>query len=70
MSKRAENEYVGVSTGKLDQSCETLCRKGSLLSLDCHDDSFVNIPAPKSLPPFKIGIFFSGLQRSLAQTGA
>lgn len=70
MAKRAENEYVGVSTGKLDQSCETLCRKGSLLSLDCRDDSFVNVPAPASLPPFKIGIFFSGLQRNLAQTSA
>ncbi len=70
MAKRAENEYVGVSTGKLDQSCETLCRKGSLLSLYCRDDSFVNVPAPASLPPFKIGIFFSGLQRNLAQTSA
>ena len=70
MAKRAENDYVGVSTGKLDQSCETLCRKGSLLALDCNDDSFVNVPAASSMPPFKIGIFFSGLQRSLSQSSA
>ena len=70
MAKRAENEYVGVSTGKLDQSCETLCRKGSLLSLDCLDDSYSNVPAASNMPPFRIGIFFSGLQRNLAQSSA
>ena len=70
MAKRAENDYVGVSTGKLDQSCETLCRKGSLLAMDCNDDSFVNIPSSPSMPPFRIGIFFSGLERNLAQSSA
>lgn len=70
MAKRAENEYVGVSTGKLDQSCETLCRQDSLLSLDCKDDTYENIQAPSNLPPFKIGIFFSGLQRNLSKSSA
>ena len=70
MSKRAENEYVGVSTGKLDQSCETLCKKDALLYLDCNDDSYTNIPKPANMPPFKIGIFFSGLQRNLSQSSA
>ena len=28
MAKAAENRYVGVNCGKLDQSCEVLCRKG------------------------------------------
>ena len=70
MSNRAENEYVGVSTGKLDQSCETLCKKDSLLFLDCNDDSFTNILKPTNMPPFKIGIFFSGIQRNLSQSSA
>lgn len=70
MAKKAENEYVGVSTGKLDQSCETLCRKGSLLTLDCLDDSYSNIAAPSNMAPFKIGIFFSGLQRNLSKSTA
>ncbi len=30
MAKRAENEYVGVNCGILDQSCEVLCRKDRL----------------------------------------
>lgn len=70
MAKRAENDYVGVSTGKLDQSCETLCRRNSLLAMDCSDDSFVNVPASPAMPPFRIGIFFSGLERNLAQSSA
>ena len=35
MAKAAENKYVGVNCGKLDQSCEVLCRKDQLLYLDC-----------------------------------
>ena len=30
----AENQYVGVACGKLDQSCEVLCKKDHLLYLD------------------------------------
>ncbi|MBQ7651900.1 MAG: hypothetical protein IJS15_13125 [Victivallales bacterium] len=64
-AQHAENEYVGVSCGKLDQSCEVLCRKGQLLYLDTRDDSFDLLPKPKSMRPFRIAIFFSGLERSL-----
>lgn len=66
LAKKAENEYVGVSSGKLDQSCETLCRKDNILYMDCKDDTYVNIPKNTNLPDFKIGIFFSGLERNLA----
>lgn len=68
MAKAAENRYVGVNCGKLDQSCEVLCRKDSLLYLDCKDDSYELIPKSSNMPPFKIGIFFSGLERSLANS--
>ena len=68
MAKKAENEYVGVSSGKLDQSCETLCRKDSILYMDSKDNSYVNIPRNKEMKPFKIGIFFSGLERNLSSS--
>lgn len=68
MAKKAENEYVGVSSGKLDQSCETLCRKDSILYMDSKDNSYVNIPRNKDMKPFKIGIFFSGLERNLSSS--
>ncbi len=64
MAKAAENKYVGVNCGKLDQSCEVLCKKDQLLYLDCADDIFQLIPWTG--PKFKIAVFFSGLQRSLA----
>ena len=66
MAKAAENEYVGVNCGKLDQSCEVLCRKNELLYLDTKDDSYELIKTPENMPGYKIAIFFSGLERNLA----
>ncbi len=66
ISKEAENLYVGVSCGKLDQSCEVYCRKDHLLYMDLLDDSYELIPVAPSMKPYKIAIFFSGLERSLA----
>lgn len=66
ISKEAENKYVGVSCGKLDQSCEVYCRKDHLLYMDMLDDSYELIPAHPDMKPYKIAIFFSGLERSLA----
>lgn len=62
----AENKYVGVSCGKLDQSCEVYCRKDNLLYMDMRDDSYELIPTHPDMKPYKIAIFFSGLERSLA----
>ena len=61
----AENEFVGVSCGKLDQSCEVYSKKGNLLYMDMKDDTYELIPASSNMPKFKIAIFFSGLERSL-----
>ena len=69
IAKRAENEYVGVSSGKLDQSCEVYCRKDHLLYLDTADDSYERISASGAMKPYKIAIFFSGVERTLAGSG-
>lgn len=66
ISKEAENKYVGVSCGKLDQSCEVYCKKDHLLYMDLRDDSYELIPQHPDMKPYKIAIFFSGLERSLA----
>ena len=63
---RAENEYVGVSCGKLDQSCEVYSKKDHLLYLDTLDDSFELIPQNPAMKPYEIVIFFSGVERTLA----
>lgn len=68
ISREAENKYVGVSCGKLDQSCEVYCRKNSLLYMDLRDDSYEIVPQSPDMKPYKIAIFFSGLERSLASS--
>ena len=65
MALMAEINYVGVSVGKLDQCCEVYSKKDHLLYLDTLDDSFELIPAAPDVKPWKIGIFFSGLERNL-----
>ena len=62
----AENKYVGVSCGKLDQSCEVYSKKDHLLYLDTKDDSYELIPTHPDMKPYKIAIFFSGIERTLA----
>ncbi len=66
ISKEAENKYVGVSCGKLDQSCEVYCKKDHLLYMDLLDDTYELIPQSAQMKPYKFAIFFSGLERSLA----
>lgn len=64
----AENEYIGLNLGKLDHSCEVLCRKDHLLYLDTLDNSYRLIPEPAEMPDFDILVFFSGLTRTLINT--
>ena len=62
----AELNYVGVSVGKLDQSCEVLSKKNHLLYLDTSNNEYELIPENPAMKPYKIAIFFSGLEHSLA----
>ncbi len=62
----AEKDYVGVSVGTLDQSCEILSKKDHLLYLDTKDGSFERIPQNPAMKPYEIAIFFSGIERTLA----
>ncbi|MBO4499577.1 MAG: galactokinase [Bacteroidaceae bacterium] len=62
----SENKYVGVSSGKLDQSCEMYSKKDHLLYLDTKDDTYELIPTSPAMKPYDITIFFSGVERTLA----
>ncbi len=62
----AENKYVSVACGKLDQSCEVYSKKNHLLYLDTKDDTYELIPTNPVMKPYKIAIFFSGVERTLA----
>ncbi len=62
----AERDYVGVSVGTLDQSCEVYSKKNHLLYLDTKDGSFELIPQHPDMKPYRIAVFFSGIERNLA----
>ena len=66
MAVATENRYVGVNSGKLDQSCEIFAKKDHLLYLDTLDDSYELIPTSPAMKPYSIAIFFSGIERTLA----
>ena len=44
IARRAENEFVGVPSGILDQSASLLCTAGHALLLDCRDGSSEQVP--------------------------
>lgn len=66
ISQEAENKYVGVACGKLDQSCEVYCKKEHLLYMDLKTNTYELIPQNPKMKPYKFAVFFSGLERSLA----
>ena len=67
IASEAEREYIGLNNGILDQACIALGRKDQLLFLDCDSNEYRHIPFGASAP-FEIGIFFSGLTRSLVNS--
>ena len=68
LALEAENKYVGVSCGRLDQCCEVYCKRNNLLYMDLLSDTIELVPESDNMPEYKIAIFFSGLERSLAQS--
>ena len=77
IASEAEREYIGLNNGLLDQACIALGKKDELLFLDCDTNEYRHIKfgGSNSLPKqggleglFEIGIFFSGLTRSLVNS--
>ena len=65
IASEAEREYIGLNNGLLDQACIALGRKDHLLMLDCESNEYRLIPKNPKMPDFELGVFFSGLTRSL-----
>ena len=65
IASEAEREYIGLNNGLLDQACIALGKKDHLLMLDCESNEYRLIPKNPAMPEFELGIFFSGLTRSL-----
>lgn len=65
LALKVENEFIGISVGTLDQSCEMYSKKNHLLYLDTKDGSYELIPQNKNMPDYEICVLFSGVQRTL-----
>lgn len=65
MAQRAENEFVGVPCGIMDQFVSALGRRNHALFLDCRDLSTQYVPLPTGA---SIVVCNSGVKRSLAQS--
>ena len=68
IASEAEREYIGLNNGLLDQACIALGKKDGLLFLDCDSNEWRIIRRNPQMPEFEIGIFFSGLTRSLVNS--
>lgn len=68
IASEAEREYIGLNNGILDQACIVLGKQDGLLFLDCDNDEYRIIRRNPEMPDFEIGIFFSGLTRSLVNS--
>jgi galactokinase len=49
LSQQAENEWVGVNSGIMDQMASAVCKEGYALFLDCRSLEFQHVPLPKGL---------------------
>ena len=65
ITSEAEREFVGLKNGILDQACVVLSEKDNLLYLDTDTNDYSLLPVSTEMPPFEVGIVFSGLSRSL-----
>jgi len=67
--QKAENEYVGVASGRLDQSIILFSERGFLTRVDCSDLSVEQVPRPDGARDFRVMVAFSGVGRVLAGSG-
>ena len=64
--RRAENHYVGVPSGIMDQLSSAAARAGHALLIDCLDETVEHIPMPEDLDVLVVD---SGVRRELAEAG-
>jgi galactokinase len=65
LARRAENKFVGVPCGIMDQFVSALGRRSHALFLDCRDLSYRHVPLRGEV---KIIVCNSGVKRALAQS--
>lgn len=67
-SYKSETEFMGMSIGKLDQSCEVLSKKDKLLVLDTNTGEYETIEMQNKAQDYEFLIIHSGAERLLASS--
>ncbi len=62
LCRRAENDFVGVNSGLLDQVSSIFGRKGQAIYLDCRSEAVENIPLPAGTA---LLVFHCGIEHQL-----
>ena len=62
LCRRAENDYVGVNCGLLDQVSSIFGKRGQAIYLDCRSEQVENIPLP---PQTELLVFHTGVEHRL-----
>jgi galacturonokinase len=69
LSRRVENEVVGVASGILDPASIEGARRGELLFIDSGDETWASHGLGAGAAPPRILIAFTGIERRLASSG-
>jgi len=67
--QRAENEYVGVQSGIMDQYASLLCEAGSALLIDCRSLEAASVPLDLEGVGLSLVVCDTRVERGLADTG-
>lgn len=66
LGQKAENDFVGMPCGIMDQAASALCEEGRALFLDCRSLGFRNIPLDVAAHGMRIVIIDTGVHHELA----
>ncbi len=67
--QRAENDYVGVGTGIMDQYASLLCEAGAALLVDCRSLDAQSVPLDLQAAALALVVCDTRVERGLADTG-
>jgi galactokinase len=69
LTRRAENQYIGLNNGILDQTSIVFGRRNSLLHIDTRDEAVRQLPEKPDAYGYQILVAYSGYSRELTTTG-
>jgi galactokinase len=66
LARRAENQFVGVPSGIMDQSASLLCRAGHALLLDCRSGQSSDVPLDLTAAGLVLLVIDTGVRHALS----